>query len=1635
MKKFLLIFITLILGFFILPAQDVQLNTGTPTSNPEANIGISYPYLGANHYAGVSITIIWDCPNYSGNIKIEYSVDGGAWTTITDSTENDGYHYWQIPRTLTGSGRFRVSTTDGSSSGTSSSFNILPALNITLLTPNGGESLQSRTYVDITWTDLEPLSWDVLLEYSTDSGQTWQSITRATNDGHYSWQVPAHHSDLCQVRAIAVDDAAVDTSDAVFSIHDPLTTIPDIEREALIALYNAANGDSWTNNGNWKKEDGTFHDKYTARLWYGVTVTNGHVTGLDLNTNQLTGTIPPEIGNLMGLEELRLYSNQLTGPIPPGIGNLMVLKELILHSNQLTGPIPPEIGSLLGLRKLELYSNQFTGTIPPEIGNLTALNWLNLSNNQLSGAIPLELGNLSNLWYVYLSYNQLSGTIPAELFALTDLADIGLISNHLSGNIPHFKSTGALSIGLAENKLSGPVGDWVLDLASFTNLLIDYNATYTDNPDVALRLGSTWEISQTNAPEDVTVTPTASSIRLDWTPIQLDFSTVSYNIYYSETPGGPYHLHTTVAGRASSSVTITDVPCGYFTVTSETATHNHNRNIVESDYSQEVYAVRTGIPLTVLSPNGGDTLQPDATQAITWAHPGYGGNIKIEYSYGEPRNWVTITDSTENDGVYWWQVCDTPYDSCSIRISEVNGAASASSGYFEIVPVSNVTVLSPNGGERLRAGETHEITWTHPGYGSNVHIQYCHTPDEVYTTIVASTENDGSHTWLVPETVSDSCKIRISGGSETDDSDNSFEILPAYKLTLTAPNGGELLETDTYYDITWTDIGLDNATVNITYSTDSGQTWSSVGLTSNSGSYSWYVPSTPSAYCLIRISAFNGNITDTSEAAFSICTKGLVIPETERDALIALYNATNGDTWTFNFNWKKADGTFTGRADAYMWHGVTVEDGHVTQLNLPFNKLSGPLVPEIANLTGLTALDLEANQLSGPIPSEFGNMGKLRVLNLRFTQLSGAIPPGLGNLSSLEELHLEVNQLSGFIPPELGNLPKLKVLNLSWNQLAGTVPPLKNPNLLHASVASNKLSGPIGDWLLDLPLDSFGIRCNALYTNNPDVARKLDDLTNSQTTAPEGVTVTPAASSIRLDWTPIQMDYGTGSYNIYYSETPGGPYTLHTTAEGRSTSTVTITDVPYGYFVVTSETSAHDENANIVESDYSEEVYAIRPGTTLSVASPNGGEVLQAGATHPITWTASNIAGTVDISYSTAGIDGTFLPITTVAATAGTYSWQVPDVDSVSCYIRISDTASPLTDFGDAAFTIQSIPSISITSPTAGLNWQPDGSAQVNWTVVNLTGDVTVELYKGSTLSAAMGTVSAVTGSLTWQVPSDITVGDNYRVRVSRGAVEDYSANFSISGGRYHYFQRCDFNGDGAVDIAFYRPSNSRWYIKGQPSIAWGAVGDIPVPGDYDGDGTTDIAIYRPSTGRWCIMGQPSIAYGTATDIPIPGDYDGDGTTDIAIFRPSNGRWCIMGQPSIAYGTATDIPIPGDYDGDGSTDIAIFRPSNGRWCIMGQPSQAYGISTDLPIPADYDGNGTTDIAVFRPSTARWCVMGQPSVAWGTSTDIPIPGDFDGDGDADITIFRPSTGAWATKGVPSVRYGASTDVPLISHKGK
>ena len=243
------------------------------------------------------------------------------------------------------------------------------------------------------------------------------------------------------------------------------------DRAALVALYNATDGENWTNNTKWLT-DAPLHQ------WRGVsTDASGRVTDRYLARNGLSGEIPNELGSLTNLRVLGLEGNQLSGQIPAELGSLTNLGYLDLNYNRLSGEIPAELGSLTGLGYLDLHQNQLSGEIPAWLGSMTNLKYLSLSGNQLSGEIPSELGNLTNLTRLYLGFNQLTGAIPAELGSLTSLATLRLDRNLLGGEIPEELGnlTNLTELHLSYNQLSGEMPEELGNLINLKSLQLEVN--------------------------------------------------------------------------------------------------------------------------------------------------------------------------------------------------------------------------------------------------------------------------------------------------------------------------------------------------------------------------------------------------------------------------------------------------------------------------------------------------------------------------------------------------------------------------------------------------------------------------------------------------------------------------------------------------------------------------------------------------------------------------------------------------------------------------------------------------------------------------------------------------------------------------------------------------------------------------------------------------------------------------------------------------------------------------------------------------------------------------------------------------------------------------------------------------------
>ncbi|MFZ6010332.1 MAG: leucine-rich repeat domain-containing protein [Bacteroidota bacterium] len=159
--------------------------------------------------------------------------------------------------------------------------------------------------------------------------------------------------------------------------------VPDQQEfDALKALYDSLAGPGWTTKTSWPTA-GSWPASATATqmdAWYGVVVTNGDITELNLPTNNMTGKLPQAIGNLTALTRLYFHNNKINSALPAQLNNLVNLTYLDMGYNQITGLLP----NLPGLTKLQTLifrnnSNLAAAPMPSWVPWLATLKHVNFS--------------------------------------------------------------------------------------------------------------------------------------------------------------------------------------------------------------------------------------------------------------------------------------------------------------------------------------------------------------------------------------------------------------------------------------------------------------------------------------------------------------------------------------------------------------------------------------------------------------------------------------------------------------------------------------------------------------------------------------------------------------------------------------------------------------------------------------------------------------------------------------------------------------------------------------------------------------------------------------------------------------------------------------------------------------------------------------------------------------------------------------------------------------------------------------------------------------------------------------------------------------------------------------------------------
>ena len=733
---------------------------------------------------------------------------------------------------------------------------------------------------------------------------------------------------------------------------------------------------------------------------------------------------------------------------------------LELRRNYLLGELPDEVGYLEYLEILDLTSN-----------NMVKVGWENDDWTGVDGEIPETLGRLGSLTHLDLSVNDLSGSIPAELGNLQMLQELKLDDNRLSGEIPPGLGNmqSLQSLDLSDNRLSGQIPAELTLLSNLTKLHLDGNQ-FTGCIPASLENIHDNDLSELDLP------PCDDAPAIVNTIVHIsarDFNGLTDA--ENDDPSGIWSNGTTmwVADVRGEKIYAYDL-ASKARVTGEDfdtlyAADNYNPRGLWSD----------GSTMWVVDYSDEKIYAYDMTSKARVADKDF--NTLSAAGNDSPRGiW--------SDGVTMWVSHSSEDKIYAYDMTSKARVADKDFDTLELAKNDNPRGIWSDG----------SIMWVADASDEKLYAYDLETtlrvPSRDYDSLSAAGNfdpegiwSDGTTMWVADDTTS---KIYAYGPEPPLGDPSGFAAIPGREP-------GEVV-------LNWTP-GL-SATQHQVYFQRAGDPGGGYwpGLLSGDANSATISGFTVGSTHLFWVRA--GRVPDSGATEWSnwshwarTVSGGTPFPlrpdapesDADRNALMALFNATGGSTWKNNTNWLSSE-------HIGNWDGVGTDYyGRVVRLGLSDNQLTGNLPAELANLEKLLYLALDRNELEGEIPADLANVTNLRNLHLGHNQLTGEIPEELDSLSNLVSLDLGSNQLTGAIPEELGNLSNLGTLSLNSNEINGEIPDtLGNlSNLSSLYLRSNQLSGEIPAELGNLSkLTYLDVASNQLSGAIPGELASLSDL-------------------------------------------------------------------------------------------------------------------------------------------------------------------------------------------------------------------------------------------------------------------------------------------------------------------------------------------------------------------------------------------------------------------------------------------------------------------------------------------------------------------------------------------------------------
>lgn len=1512
------------------------------------NVAIASPATDSVWQSQKNYSIKWNATSSVDLVRLDYSTDlGSSWNVISSSvTASLGEYSWTIPSNIS-SNSVKVRVSDAQSSlAIADISDVFTIVHLDVVTPNGGETWQSGSTHTITW-NAGSLINTVNLYYSSDNGSSWNSIASGitASDGAYNWTLPAGIASTQMLIKIenAVNANINDQSDANFTVGELLLTSPT--SASIMQTRNSFNITWNATNITNVKLDYSIDNQLT---WSPI------INTVAASLGSYSWTVPSTAATVEGVIRISAVSD---GSIQDTAG-LFIIKQL-----DLTSPVGGEVWQAGTQQTITWNSDQVSAVdlfYSTDYGSTwnTIVSSANAAVGSYDWTIPSNLSTSQAFVKIVDSGNSSITDISASVFAIGNLT----ITSPIAGTewqsdrteIITWTSSDVQNVKLEYSTDNG--GNWTEIIASVAASLGSYNWTIPQGistNQAKIRISSVGSGSLVNTsnlftikqldltkPNGGEIAQSGANFNITWNSGEV----AAIDIYYSANNGQIWN--SIAAGVDATLGTYTwAVPSD---VTSSTALVRliDAGNASVRDSSSSNFAIGS---LKVTSPVNTDELQAGSIHNITWTQAGV-QNLKIEYSLDNGANWTEIAASVAaNLGSYAWRVPSNSSAQAKIRLTAVeDNSIIALSDIFKI---KLLTVTSPNGGELYQAGSTQSVKWS-SGEVTAVDIFYSIDNGSNWNTIASGVNSSlGVYSWNIPANVTTSQGlVRVVDTNNGNIRDSSDAVFSIGSLALTSPSGGEVWQSNTVNNITWSSSGIDN--IKIEYSVDNGSNWATISSSVNAsnGSYSWTIPSGVSSnLALVRISAVADPTISASSANFTIKQLDLTSP-------------LGGEYY------------LSGTSTAITWNA-----GQVNQVNIYYSLDNGStfkVVVENQNASTGTytwniADSLTSSQAIIRIVDVDNSSVRDQSDNLFTIGLLSVLTPSGG-----EEWQTGSTQKIKWTSRNTGNLTiEYSLDGTSWSSVASGVDP--TPGFY--------------DWTLPFGISSSNaqIRITSSFSSNIRDVSAPFSIKELILTSPDGGENWLAGSSKQITWNSGAI---TG-VNIYLS-TDNGQNWAQIKANQNAATGLYSWNIPDT--LSTSEALIKLEDAaNNSIKDSSNNVFAIN---TLVLTSPTGGEKYFEGSTIAITWKGSTTFNEVKLEYSIDGGINWSTVVSSAPAADGTYNWAIPSgTASNRARVRVSDLPNGNFVSVSSDFTIAKL---QLTSPNGGDYLQAGTASNITWqsSFVNNV-DIGYSSDGGSSWNSIVTNYAAAGQSYSWNIPVNLS-SNQMLIKVvdsqENTIADESNAEFTVGDVLVVYPNNGELLNAGNTYTIQWTNSSSVANVKIELSTDNGSSWSIIVE-NTPADGSYDWAIPASVTSDKCLIRISD----AQSNLNIKDVSDNVFVIDALILTSPNGgeSFQIGTIEKITWqsvSSITNVKLEFSVDGGGWNLIANNVAANlgsYDWTVPNSPSNTVLVRVSDPNNSSFSDISSSalrisDVRLTQPNGGeKWQAETTHNINWTSTVNV------------------------------------------------